>query len=518
MKIKNIFLIIAIFLALLIFSSFGNAIYVNSTEIIENYTNYNNVDSGRNLTGLFTLVGNVMCSGKRIGGCSMQSPILQQSDEDDTGALNITAGGSWNTPGGTNAECIKVNATEYLWGNSSIKSVANCDTLNPNEPYRTLNRTQPAVIDFWMQVPAIATSHLFGLGSANSNSIVRFGTHSGLSTNFWMMIDGTGNDPSNMSVMINQWVEVQIVMNGTGGTDYYMWNGNGTSNVLAQGRAGGTTPINRLNGAGSLTGGGAFYDGIKAFNTSRNPDNVNSSAYRIPYRIVNLSAVILWVIGLALVITLGIQVADQFSADSTSRQEFILTKTKCDTLFLRMREVNDWNGKGKFRRKHSHISFRHRLFSTDSANIYFGYPTLDIVKSESDSMEIVVYNEAMGKDKKEALHYAHNINYQIFQTDSLVELMPYFSISKDEKWRNQQVHIEVRMPKGKTVYLAKNMSDILDDVHNETDTYDGDMVGRRWIMGTEELRCIDCNGLDIEHGKKWKNKTHPYTLQIQFIP
>ncbi|MBI4930706.1 MAG: PspC domain-containing protein [Bacteroidetes bacterium] len=226
-------------------------------------------------------------------------------------------------------------------------------------------------------------------------------------------------------------------------------------------------------------------------------------------RIVNLSAGILWVIGIALMITMGIQVAQQFSEEAESKQEFTMTKTKCDTLFLRVREVKDWNDNARdySHKKHFHVSFRkHRLFSSDSSNIYFGYPTLDIVKSESDSMEIVVYNNAMGKDKKEALHFACNVNYEIFQKDSLIELMPYFSIPREEKWRNQQVHIEVRIPKGKTVYLAKNMSDILDDVHNETDTYDGDMVGRRWMMGSEELKCLDCNGLETVHKKKWKNK------------
>jgi len=224
-------------------------------------------------------------------------------------------------------------------------------------------------------------------------------------------------------------------------------------------------------------------------------------------RIVNISAGALWLIGLALMITMGIQVANQFSENASSKQEFALTKTKCDTLFLHMKEVKEWNDRDRnySRKKHFHMSIRkHPLFASDSANIYFGYPTLDIVKSESDNMEIIVYSEAMGKDKKEALHYAHNINYEISQKDSLIELLPYFSIPKDEKWRNQQLHVEVRLPKGKTVFLSKNMSDILDDVHNETDTYDGDMVGKRWIMGDEELRCVDCEGIEMEHGNKWK--------------
>ena len=224
-------------------------------------------------------------------------------------------------------------------------------------------------------------------------------------------------------------------------------------------------------------------------------------------RIVNFTASILWLIGIALAITVGVQIADQFSEETTSKQEFSMTKTKCDTLFLRMKEVKDWNDDDKenSHKKHFHISIKkHKLFATDSSNIYFGYPTLDIVKGESDNMEIVVYNYAMGKDKKEAIHFSHNISYEISQKDSLVELMPYFSIPKEEKWRNQQVHVEVRLPKGKTVYLSKNMRNILDDVKNETDTYDGDMVGKKWIMGAEELKCVDCNGIEMEHNKKWK--------------
>ena len=48
------------------------------------------------------------------------------------------------------------------------------------------------------------------------------------------------------------------------------------------------------------------------------------------------------------------------------------------------------------------------------------------------------------------------------------------------------------------------MSDILQNVQNETDTWDGDMVGRRWIMGEEQLRCIDCDDIEPKHGKSWK--------------
>ncbi|HEY4798622.1 MAG TPA: PspC domain-containing protein, partial [Bacteroidia bacterium] len=199
-------------------------------------------------------------------------------------------------------------------------------------------------------------------------------------------------------------------------------------------------------------------------------------------RIVNFSAGLLWLIGLALTITLGIQVAEKFSAEATSKQEFVLAKTKCDTLYLRVKEVKGWNDYSRdfSYNKHFHISIKkHHLLATDSTTMYFGYPTLDIIKSESDSTQILLYSQANGQDRKEALHNARNINYDLTQKDSLIEFMPYFSIPKNDKWRNQQLHVEIRLPKGKTVYLAKNMRDIIDDLQNETETLDEDMVGKR---------------------------------------
>ncbi len=225
-------------------------------------------------------------------------------------------------------------------------------------------------------------------------------------------------------------------------------------------------------------------------------------------RIVNISAGVLWLIGIVLAITMSVQIGNQFAENSMSKEVFLMKKTKCDTLYLRMKEESGWSEDESYRRKKFHLSFRkHQLISSDNENIYFGFPTLDIVKGEKDSTEIVVYNEARGKDKKEALHFSKNISYEISQKDSLIEFMPYFSIPKDEKWRNQQVHVEIRLPKGKTIYIAKNMSRMLDDLQNETDTWDGDMVGRRWMMGTEELKCVDCSGLeenDINEKRKHK--------------
>ncbi|HNO70544.1 MAG TPA: hypothetical protein PKO16_02100, partial [Bacteroidia bacterium] len=84
----------------------------------------------------------------------------------------------------------------------------------------------------------------------------------------------------------------------------------------------------------------------------------------------------------------------------------------------------------------------------------------------------------------------------------------YFSMPLEDKWRAQQVYIELRVPKNKMVYMNKSMRNIIYDIKNETDTWDGDMVGRKWIMGTEELKCIDCYGIESERKVKRRQQPH----------
>ena len=242
---------------------------------------------------------------------------------------------------------------------------------------------------------------------------------------------------------------------------------------------------------------------------------------RTKNRYVGIGAGVLWLVGLVLALILGNQVAASFSEEATSKNTFALIQPKSDTLFLKVKGAKEYESdyENLHKRRKMHIRINHHdMISADSSNLNFGFPGLDIVRGESDSFEIVVYGEARGKDRKEALHLAKSIIYSMSQKDSLVEFSPYFSVDKAEKWRAQKVHVEVRVPKGKMVYIGKSIEQILDDVKNESDTWDGDMGGRRWIMGIEELQCVDCDGLDIDKGKEWKHRAEATPEPDETLP
>ena len=46
------------------------------------------------------------------------------------------------------------------------------------------------------------------------------------------------------------------------------------------------------------------------------------------------------------------------------------------------------------------------------------------------------------------------------------------------------------MPEGKTVYLSESLEEYLDDVDNMTNTWEEDMVSKKWIMTKEGLKML----------------------------
>lgn len=47
------------------------------------------------------------------------------------------------------------------------------------------------------------------------------------------------------------------------------------------------------------------------------------------------------------------------------------------------------------------------------------------------------------------------------------------------------------------MFFDKSLLGYLSDIDNVSNTWDNNMVGRRWQMTTAGLKCIDCEGLDL---------------------
>ena len=148
-----------------------------------------------------------------------------------------------------------------------------------------------------------------------------------------------------------------------------------------------------------------------------------------------------------------------------------------------------------------------RVYIDENEKQLFRLPELDIEKSSSDSIELEVIRYSRGVTRKEAVSNAEKVNYKFSQKDSTLLFDKYMSLEKNDKWRMQDVKMILRIPVGQTIYLNENMRHIIYDIGNVTNTWDSDMVNRRWKMTQYGLACIDCDNLknigDDEEDEDW---------------
>jgi hypothetical protein len=115
---------------------------------------------------------------------------------------------------------------------------------------------------------------------------------------------------------------------------------------------------------------------------------------------------------------------------------------------------------------------------------------------------LVILNTARGNTSKEAAQRAEAIEYNFSLKDSTLSFEPYFSFSVDNKWRNQEVKLTLLVPPGKSVFIDKSAGKIIYDIENISNTWDSDMLGKKWTMLNNRLACVNC--FDGWEGKEEK--------------
>ena len=113
---------------------------------------------------------------------------------------------------------------------------------------------------------------------------------------------------------------------------------------------------------------------------------------------------------------------------------------------------------------------------------------------------MTITQSSRGGFKKDANESARAIKYSFKKEKNVLIFDELFFVPPGNKFRNQCVDIRIKLPKGKVIYFDKSVKYMLDDVDNVTNTWDGDMVERRWKMTEKGLECIDCAHLESVNG------------------
>ncbi|WP_346855878.1 PspC domain-containing protein [uncultured Draconibacterium sp.] len=197
---------------------------------------------------------------------------------------------------------------------------------------------------------------------------------------------------------------------------------------------------------------------------------------------IALGMIGIWFIALIslLVVSFG-QVKHYKSRASVTNSQVINCNT-CNTLYLDLAEDKyddyaemDWE------------IDNFKVYVVDGEEVIVGEPRLDVVRSSSEDFVISVKTASRGKSREDAKDNSKEVVYNYNVADSTVLFDPYFFIEEGKKWRNQEVFITVKVPQGKSIYLGDELIEIIHDIENVSNTWDGDMVGKYWEMKPEGL-------------------------------
>ncbi|GLB51614.1 hypothetical protein NBRC110019_06530 [Neptunitalea chrysea] len=113
-------------------------------------------------------------------------------------------------------------------------------------------------------------------------------------------------------------------------------------------------------------------------------------------------------------------------------------------------------------------------------------PTIDTV------MYIKVEKKSTGKNYNQAKSIAENISFNYTINNNLIKLDDYILSDDENKYLNQSVYVTIYVPEDIYVELDPSIKYIISNIKNDKRIYDRDMPDYEWVMGNEELECLNC--------------------------
>lgn len=130
--------------------------------------------------------------------------------------------------------------------------------------------------------------------------------------------------------------------------------------------------------------------------------------------------------------------------------------------------------------------------------------SLDIEASESGVFELVQTSSAKGESTEEALKRANNVNVSYTQTNDKIKFQPYYKWDKNDKYRDQEADLILKVPTGKYVYIGKNTRPLLARISNANKLQRNELQEHLFVMGKQGLVCVDCKETKVKSKRKGK--------------
>lgn len=201
----------------------------------------------------------------------------------------------------------------------------------------------------------------------------------------------------------------------------------------------------------------------------------------------------IWLIVIALTISIGIKQATAFAFDErvVHKENIVLQPT--DTLLIKFKH-NDYFAKSIYDRS----DFKITPDSTNTEMIYSNNISFRIKSTDEKTAYIQIEKQAKGKTFLEAKERAKQIKYNYEMVGNHLVLDNYLLTELKNKFRDQKIEITLFLPEGtlfKTDYGVKEYDRSNDDffnLHHSSDNY-------LYKVTHTQVKCLNCPANENEH-------------------
>jgi len=205
--------------------------------------------------------------------------------------------------------------------------------------------------------------------------------------------------------------------------------------------------------------------------------------YKTNNKLIGLGTFAVWLLALVTLIIVGVNQVGNFSKQTSQTITQKVECTNCKTIYL---ETTDDLYESLI---DDHISLdRMKVAEVNGKEKLLGHPRFTIEKSTTGEFLLQIKKRARGSNTDDAQKNVEQIDYNFSQKDSTLRLDPYYFLKDNARWREQEVSMILKVPEGKSIFMNEKMKIIIYDIENVNNMWDGDMVGKYWIMTPDGLK------------------------------
>ncbi|MDI3320255.1 PspC domain-containing protein [Pinibacter soli] len=198
----------------------------------------------------------------------------------------------------------------------------------------------------------------------------------------------------------------------------------------------------------------------------------------------------LWTIGLIAGIILIANLAHDFKSRSGVDETLDITQPTSGKMFIQANvKPGTYYDDNWFGADMNHAPF----FGLSNDSIMFRTVRINVIKSKDSSYHIYKVRFSRSPNIDRAKQLASNIRFDVNQQDSIISLPKGFAVTRDDKFRNQQVLLIVEVPVGKRIEMDESIDDY--------EWFNIDIDKRSGRKGIN----VEFDDQDLSNSCKWKS-------------